>query len=89
MRPVIRKAVADHPKRSDLRQGFVGVRCLGCGHNMCVGSPRAGQSLAALLSLIQTCRAMDIRPQEYPRDISGRLLDFPIKDLADPLPDRW
>ena len=56
---------------------------------MFVGSPRAGQSMAALLSLVQTCRAMDIRPQEYLRDIFDRLLDYPAGDLADLLPDRW
>ena len=44
-----------------------------------VGSPKAGESMTALLSLVQTCRAMDIRPWEYMKDIFDRLLDHPAK----------
>jgi transposase len=54
-----------------------------------VGSPKAGDSMAALLSLVQTCRAMDIRPWEYLTDIFDRLLDHPDRRLEELLPDRW
>ena len=54
-----------------------------------IGSPKAGESMAALLSLVQTCRAMDIRPWEYMTDIFDRLLDHPAKRLEELLPDRW
>ncbi len=56
---------------------------------MFVGSPRAGESMAALLSLVQTCRAMDISPWEYLKDIFDRLLDHPDRRLDELLPDRW
>jgi len=54
-----------------------------------IGSPTAGESMAALLSLVQTCRAMDIRPHEYLTDLFTRLLDHPARRLAELLPDQW
>jgi transposase len=56
---------------------------------MFIGSPKAGESMAALLSLVQTCRAMDINPQAYLEDLFRRLLDHPASQIADFLPDRW
>jgi transposase len=68
-----------------------GLRKLTIGRKnwLFVGSPEAGDSMAALLSLVQTCRAMDIRPQEYLQDIFERLLDHPANRLEELLPDRW
>lgn len=83
--------LTDPNVRMDNNTAERGLRKLTIGRKnwMFVGSPRAGESMAALLSLVQTCRAMDIRPQEYLQDIFDRLLDHPAKDLADLLPDRW
>ncbi len=54
-----------------------------------IGSPKAGKSAAALLSLVQTCRAMKINPREYLEDVFTRLLDHPAKRLGEFLPDQW
>lgn len=54
-----------------------------------VGSERAGNSAAALMTLVQTCRSMNIDPQEYLTDIFNRLLDHPAKRLDELLPDQW
>jgi len=77
--------------RMDNNTAERGLRKLTIGRKnwLFVGSPRAGDSMAALLSLVQTCRAMDIRPQEYLQDIFERLLDHPAKRLEELLPDRW
>lgn len=56
---------------------------------MFLGSVAAGESMVALLSLVQTCRAMGIRPWEYLTDIFERLLDHPANRLEELLPDRW
>jgi len=56
---------------------------------MFIGSRRAGIAMAALLSLIQTCRALDINPQAYLEDLFRNLLDHPASRLADFLPDVW
>jgi transposase len=56
---------------------------------MFVGSPKAGESMAALFSLVQTCRTMGIGPQEYLEDIFNRLLSHPYNRLEELLPDQW
>lgn len=54
-----------------------------------VGSPKGGEAAAALLSLVQTCRAMKINPKEYLEDVFTRLHVHPHKRLAEFLPDQW
>jgi len=68
-----------------------GLRKLTIGRRnwMFVGSMAAGRSMAAMLSLVQTCRALKIRPWEYLTDIFGRLLDHPAWRLEELLPDQW
>ena len=63
--------------------------CLGKKNWMFVGSLKAGDSAAALFSLVQTCRAMKINPREYLEDIFTRLMDHPAKKLDELLPDQW
>lgn len=83
--------LADPDLRMDNNAAERGLRKLAIGRKnwLFVGSPRAGESMAALLSLVQTCRAMDIRPWEYLADIFERLLDHPHARLDELLPDRW
>lgn len=68
-----------------------GLRKLTIGRKnwLFIGSPKAGESMAALLSLVQTCRAMKIKPQEYLQDIFDRLMDHPASRLEELLPDQW
>jgi len=54
-----------------------------------VGSSKSGNATAALLSLVQTCRAMKIDPQQYLEDIFTRLMSHPAKRLEELLPDQW
>lgn len=63
--------------------------CLGKKNWMFVGSLKAGDSAAVLFSLIQTCRAMKINPQQYLEDIFTRLMDHPARKLDELLPDKW
>ncbi len=74
----------NNPAERSLRKVAVGRK-----NWLFIGSPKAGGSMAALLSLVQTCRAMDIRPWEYLADIFARLLDHPASRLEELLPDRW
>ena len=68
-----------------------GLRKLTIGRKnwLFVGSERAGHSMAALFSLVQTCRALGIKPREYLEDVFNRLLDHPHSRLEEFLPDRW
>lgn len=54
-----------------------------------IGSQDSGKATATLLSLIQTCRAMNINPQDYLEDVFRRMLDHPAKKLEEFLPDKW
>ena len=67
------------------------VRPLAIGRKnwMFVGSPKGGKAAAVLLSLVQTCRALDINPQEYLEDVMRRIMDHPANKLSELLPDQW
>lgn len=54
-----------------------------------VGSPRAGQAAAHLLSLVVTCRRLHMDSFAYLRDVFTRLPGLPADQLDDLLPDRW
>jgi transposase len=56
---------------------------------MFVGSETGGQASATILSLIQTCRNLDINPQEYLEDILRRIMSHPARQIEELLPDRW
>ena len=53
------------------------------------GNDKAGERMAALLSLVQTCRAMDVKPQEYLEDVLARIHTHPAKRIDELLPDQW
>jgi hypothetical protein len=54
-----------------------------------VGSEKSGHAAANLMSLVQTCRAMNINPFEYLNDIFNKLMSYPAKRIGELLPDRW
>lgn len=56
---------------------------------MFVGSENGGQAAATILSLIQTCRHLNINPQEYLEDVLRRIMGHPAKQIENLLPDRW
>lgn len=62
---------------------------LGRKNWMFFGSDAAAEKQMALLSLIQTCRHLGIKPQEYLEDIFSRILTHPASRLSELLPDAW
>jgi len=50
---------------------------------------QSGKSAAVALSLIQTCRSLQINPRDYLEDVMRRLLDHPANRLNELLPDKW
>jgi transposase len=54
-----------------------------------VGSDRGGKTAAIVYSILQTCKALEINPQEYLEDILPRVLDHNSNRVAELLPDRW
>lgn len=74
----------NNPAERGLRKVVIGKK-----NWLFVGSSRAGKSAAALISLVQTCRAMGINPRDYLEDVFTRLHDHPAKRLREFLPDQW
>jgi len=54
-----------------------------------VGSEDGGRATATILSLVQTCRNLDINPQEYLEDVLRRLMGHPAQRIHELLPDKW
>jgi len=47
-----------------------------------VGSEKSGHAAANLMSLVQTCRAMNINPFESLNDIFNKLMSYPVKRIG-------
>ena len=67
------------------------VRPLAIGRKnwLFVGSENGGKAAAVILSLIQTCRNLNINPQEYLEDIMRRIMSHPANRIHELLPDKW
>ena len=48
-----------------------------------VGSELAGPKIAAIMSIVETCRRLDIRLRAYLKDVLPRLGDWPINRVAE------
>lgn len=53
------------------------------------GSANGGQAAAVLLSLVQTCRGLNIDPRAYLEDLFRCYMDHPANRLEELLPDVW
>lgn len=53
------------------------------------GSEEGGENAAILLSLVQTCQAHKINPQEYLEDIMRRIMGHNSQKLHELLPEAW
>jgi transposase len=58
-------------------------------NSLTVGHDEAGENHAVILSLVRTCEANDVNPQEYLEDLLLRIHDWPSQRLDDLLPDNW
>jgi hypothetical protein len=54
-----------------------------------VGSLRAGQRAAAIMSLIGSAKLNDLDPYAYLRDVLERLPTHPVSRIGELLPHRW
>jgi len=53
------------------------------------GSVESGEAAATLLSLTQTCRALNINPRTYLEDVCRRIMGHSARKLYELLPDQW
>jgi transposase len=54
-----------------------------------IGSPRAGHKVAAILSVVESCRRLKISVRDYLAAILPGLADLPIKHLPSLTPSIW
>jgi hypothetical protein len=54
-----------------------------------VGSKEAREAQAVIMSLVQTCRALNINPRIYLEDIMRRIMGHNSQKLYELLPDVW
>jgi len=54
-----------------------------------VGSPHAGPRVAAILSIVETCRRMKIPVRDYLTEVLPGLADVPIHQLQELTPTAW
>jgi hypothetical protein len=54
-----------------------------------VGSERAGPRVAAIISIVETCRRLSIPVRNYLSSVLPGLADFPINRIAELTPSAW
>ncbi len=67
------------------------VRPLAIGRKnwLFVGNEDGGEAAAIIMSLIQSCRALDVNPREYLENVMRRLMSHSSQKLYELLPDQW
>lgn len=67
------------------------VRPLAMGRKnwLFLGNEEGGEAAAIILSLVQSCRALNINPREYLEDVMRRLMSHSNQKLIELLPDHW
>ena len=86
------KNYTQHPfARLDNNVAERAVRPLAIGRKnwLFVGSEIGGEAAATLLSLVQSCRALNINPWEYLVDVMRRMMSHPANKLFELLSDQW
>jgi hypothetical protein len=54
-----------------------------------IGSPQAGPKVAAILSVVESCRRLKIMVRDYLASVLPGLADLPIQRLPDLTPAAW
>ena len=54
-----------------------------------IGSPEAGPKIAAIASIVETCRRLDIPLRDYLRDLLPNLGEWPSNRVAELTPTAW
>jgi hypothetical protein len=49
----------------------------------------AGPRIAAILSIVETCRRLNIAVRDYPGSILPGLANFPVSQIAELTPTAW
>ena len=86
------KRFLDHPElelSNNLAENSMRGVALGRKNWIHIGSPQAGPKVAAILSVIETCRRLDIPVREYLGAVLPGLADMSIQQLSALTPTLW
>jgi hypothetical protein len=86
------KNYTQHPyARLDNNVAERAVRPLAVGRKnwIFLGNKNGGKAAAIHFSIVQTCRALGVNPQEYLEDVMRRIQSHPANKIDELLPDRW
>jgi transposase len=70
-------------------EGAMRPLALGRKNWLHLGSPEAGPKVAAIASIVETCRRLDINLRAYLKDILPKLGDWPASRVAELTPTAW
>ena len=70
-------------------EGAIRPLALGRKNWLHIGSEQAGPKVAAIASIVETCRRLDINLREYLNDVLPKLGDWPVKRVAELTPTVW
>ena len=70
-------------------EGAIRPLALGRKNWLHVGSPEAGPKIAAITSIVETCRRLEINLREYLLDVLPKLGDWPISRVGELTPTAW
>jgi len=82
----------DHPElelSTNLAENSMRGVALGRKNWIHIGSSQAGPKVAAILSVVETCRRLDIRARDYLGAVLPGLADVSIQKLAGLTPAAW
>lgn len=70
-------------------EGAMRPLALGRKNWLHLGSPEAGPKVAAIASIVETCRRLDINLRGYLRDVLPKLGQWPISQVGELTPTAW
>jgi hypothetical protein len=70
-------------------EGAIRPLALGRKNWLHIGSELAGPKVAAIASIVETCRRLDINLRKYLKDVLPKLGDWPAKRVAELTPTAW
>ena len=70
-------------------EGAIRPLALGRKNWLHIGSEQAGPKVAAIASIVETCRRLDINLRTYLKDVLPRLGEWPINRVAELTPTAW
>lgn len=89
--PYLKNYLLNPCSRMDNNVAERAIRPLAIGRKnwMFVGSKDGGEAAAIILSLVQSCRSLNINPTEYLEDVMRRIMSHPFQKIDELLPDQW